>query len=70
MQSAFPAAGAQYRPSGSTPQSVAVYDGKRVNGILNGLVEYENQINALRRPFGNVVREVQDFYFENSKLVG
>ncbi|OQD91112.1 hypothetical protein PENANT_c001G04595 [Penicillium antarcticum] len=40
---------------------------KRVIPILTGLAEHENQVNALRLSFGGLIRDVQDFNFENSR---
>ncbi|KAH1806645.1 hypothetical protein KXX35_009384 [Aspergillus fumigatus] len=53
------------RATGSALESPVIFDGRRVDGILAGLVEYENQVNALRHRLGGLVRDVQDFYFEN-----
>ncbi|OQD61471.1 hypothetical protein PENPOL_c016G05567 [Penicillium polonicum] len=38
---------------------------KRVIQILNGLVEHQNQANALLHQLGGLIRDVQDFNFEN-----
>lgn len=42
------------------------YDSTRIDRVMDGFVDYESQVNALRHRLGAVVREVQDFYFENS----
>jgi hypothetical protein len=55
------------RATGSALESPVIFDGRRVEGILAGLVEYENQVNALRHRLGGLVRDVQDFYFDNGE---
>jgi hypothetical protein len=55
------------RATGSALESPVIFDGRRVDGILAGLVEYENQVNALRHRLGGLVRDVHDFYFDNGK---
>lgn len=57
-----------HRATGSAVEHPVIFDGRRATEILSGLEEYEKQLNALRHRFRGVIRDVQDFNFENSKF--
>jgi hypothetical protein len=42
---------------------------RRVNTILNRLVDYEDKLNGLRHCFGGLIRDVQDLYSDNSTFL-
>lgn len=62
-----PQTAADYRATGTALEHPVLYDRKRVDGILSQLSEYENQASALRHRFGGLIRDVQDFNFENGE---
>ncbi|KAJ6178217.1 hypothetical protein N7519_008678 [Penicillium mononematosum] len=53
----------------SALENPVVFEGRRVNAILNDLVECEDQVSAIRHRLVRLIRDVQDFYFENSKFL-
>lgn len=56
------------RAMGSALEAPVMFDGRRVDPILSGLSDFENQVRAIRARFMSLLLEIQDFCHDNSEF--